>query len=174
MTGWDTVSNYEELFASDGTAAGTICPTPPSMGDSPFYPWEAWVPFNNALYYKAAYGYFADYQLCRYTETKPSGIVTNNESPKAFVLYQNYPNPFNPATLINYSLPKESLINISIYNCIGELVKNFDNKIESAGNHNLSFDGSRLSSGVYFYTLRATSVDGNQNFTNTKKMILLK
>src|ERR1035437_3782394 len=115
MTGWDTVSNYEELFASDGTAAGTVCPTPPSMGDSPFYPWEAWVPFNNALYFKAAYGYFADYQLCRYTETKPSGIVTNNESPKAFVLYQNHPNPFNPTTTINYSLAKGGNVKITVY-----------------------------------------------------------
>ena len=174
MTGNDTVTHNEELFASDGTATGTVCPTPPALGDAVFYPWEAWVPFNNALYYKAAYGYFGDYQLCRYTETKPSGIVTGKESPETFVLFQNYPNPFNPATLINYSLPKESRVNISIYNCIGEVVKNFDNKIESAGNHDLSFEGSRLSSGVYFYSLHATSVDGRQNFTSTKKMILLK
>jgi hypothetical protein len=175
MTGLDTVSNDEQLFATDGTAAGMVCPTPPdTWSDYPFYPWQAWVPFNNALYYRGAYSYFDDYQLCRYTETKPAGIVTDKEFPEAFVLFQNYPNPFNPATLINYSLPKESLVNISIYNCIGELVKNFDNKIESAGNHNHSFDGSRLSSGVYFYTLRATSVDGKQNFISTKKMILLK
>ena len=169
MTGWDTVSNWEELFASDGTAAGTVCPTPPAMGDSPFYPsWEAWVPFNNALYFKAAYGYFADYQLCRYTETKPSGIMANNESPKAFVLFQNYPNPFNPTTTINYSLAKEGNVKLTVYNSIGSKVATIVNENKPAGNYTVQFNGSNLASGIYFYRIQAGS------FIETKKMILLK
>jgi ELWxxDGT repeat protein len=168
MTGWDTVSNYLELFASDGTAAGTVCPTPPSMGDSPFYPWEAWVPFNNALYFKAAYGYFADYQLCRYTETKPSGIVTNNESPKVFVLYQNYPNPFNPTTTINYSLAKDGHVKLTVYNAIGSKAATIVNEYKPAGNYSVQFNGSNLASGIYLYRLESG------NYSTAKKFILLK
>ena len=168
MTGWDTVSNFTELFASDGTAAGTVCPTPPSMGDSPFYPWEAWVPFNNALYFKAAYGYFADYQLCRYTETKPSGIVTNNESPKALLLYQNYPNPFNPTTTINYSIVKEGMVSIVVYNAIGSKVATIVNEYKPAGSYTVQFNGNNLASGIYLYRLESA------NYSTAKKFILLK
>jgi len=168
LTGWDTVSNYVELFASDGTAAGTVCPTPPDKGDSPFYLWEAWVPFNNALYFKAAYGYFADYQLCRYTETKPSGIVTNNESPKAFVLYQNYPNPFNPTTAINYSLAKDGNVKLTVYDAIGCKVATIINENKAAGSYSVQFNGSNLASGIYLYRLESG------NYSAVKKFILLK
>jgi ELWxxDGT repeat protein len=115
MTAGDTLSGNVELFASDGTAAGTICPTPPSNGQDAFYPWEAWVPFNNCLYYKAAYGYFADYQLCRYSET-PFGIAQQTYR-ELFV----YPNPTQG--LINIVFPdRDSNSDIEIYNNTGSLV----------------------------------------------------
>jgi len=115
MTGGDTISGQEELFASDGTAAGTVCPTPPALGEYPFYPWEAWVPFNNALYFKAAYAYFADYQLCRYTEG-PSGI--EQKTAENLSVYPNLTNG-----LFNVILPKPTGdARLEVYNSIGLLV----------------------------------------------------
>ena len=169
MTGGDTVSNEEELFATDGTAAGMVCPTPPdTWGQYPFYPWEAWVPFNNALYYKAAYAYFADYQLCRYTETKPTGIVTNKEIPGAFVLFQNYPNPFNPSTTISYSIAKAGEVKLNVYDIIGNKVASVVDENKPAGSYTVQFNAVALPSGIYFYRLES------QGYSDTKKFILLK
>jgi ELWxxDGT repeat protein len=116
MTGYDTISNEEQLFASDGTAAGTVCPTPPdTWGQYPFYPWESWVPFNNALYFRGAYAYFADYQLCRYTE-QPSGIE-QQEGKQVTV----YPNP-NDGSFQVVVPTTEHNSNIEIFNSLGVLI----------------------------------------------------
>ncbi|MFZ2323178.1 MAG: T9SS type A sorting domain-containing protein [Ignavibacteriaceae bacterium] len=92
----------------------------------------------------------------------------NNINPSKFVLYQNYPNPFNPSTKINFSVPEKSNVIINVYNALGEEVKEIVNKEFEAGIHNLEFNASDLTSGVYFYKLQAGS------FVQTKKMILLK
>ena len=88
--------------------------------------------------------------------------------PTGFALEQNYPNPFNPATHINYTIPKTSRVELKVYNVLGAEVANLVNKTQIAGNYNVSFDASKLSSGVYFYRLKA----GDQ--TLTKKMMLMK
>ena len=91
------------------------------------------------------------------------------EVPNTYTLSQNYPNPFNPSTTIEYSLPKESNVTISIYNSLGQLVKTLvNNEVKAPGNYRYSFDASKLSSGVYFYQLRTN------NFIKTNKMLLLK
>jgi ELWxxDGT repeat protein len=168
MTAGDTVSGNEELFATDGTAAGTVCPTPPALGQYAFQTWEAWVPFNNALYFRAAYGYFADLQLCRYTETKPTGIVNNKEIPGAFALFQNYPNPFNPSTTISYSIAKAGEVKLNVYDIIGNKVASVVNENKPAGSYSVQFNAAALPSGIYFYRLESES------YFNTKKFILLK
>ncbi|KAB2840280.1 MAG: T9SS type A sorting domain-containing protein, partial [Melioribacteraceae bacterium] len=89
-----------------------------------------------------------------------------NEIPKDFSLEQNYPNPFNPSTTIEYHLPKNSFVNISVYNMLGQKVATVVNKFQSQGNYQINFDASKLSSGVYMYKLNA---DG---FTQSKKMVL--
>ncbi|MCW8995710.1 MAG: T9SS type A sorting domain-containing protein, partial [Psychromonas sp.] len=86
-----------------------------------------------------------------------------------FRLEQNYPNPFNPSTTINFSVPNENtLVSLKIYNSLGQEVGTLINQIVPAGNHEVQFDASSLSSGVYFYTLNAG------NFVESKKMILMK
>jgi hypothetical protein len=85
-----------------------------------------------------------------------------------FSLSNNYPNPFNPITKITFTLPQNSLIKLSIFNVLGEQVKVVLNKNLSAGKHTFAFNGSGLSSGVYFYKLTAGE------FVSVKKMILLK
>ncbi len=88
--------------------------------------------------------------------------------PKEFALYQNYPNPFNPVTKIKYSIPVEGLVNIAIFNMLGEKVMQLVNTNTKAGNYEIDFNGSTFSSGVYFYKIESG------NFVNVKKMILMK
>jgi len=85
-----------------------------------------------------------------------------------FVLYQNYPNPFNPTTSIKYSLPEQQFVSLKIFDILGNEVATLVNENKSAGNYEVNFDASNLSSGVYFYHLRASG------FTETKKMLLMK
>jgi xylan 1,4-beta-xylosidase len=85
-----------------------------------------------------------------------------------FILQQNYPNPFNPSTQINYSVPKNGYVTIKVYNLLGEEVKTLFEGFEAQGNYTVTFDASGLSSGLYLYRMVA------DNFTDTKKMILLR
>ena len=97
----------------------------------------------------------------------------NNEIPKEFMLYQNYPNPFNPVTTIKFDLPEASIVKLVVYNMLGEQVTTFANNDRyQAGVHSITVDMSRFPSGAYFYTLSA--IGGAGNFTDTKKMILIK
>jgi len=94
--------------------------------------------------------------------------------PTEYILYQNYPNPFNVTTIINYSLPYDSKVIINIYNALGQDVKMLKDEIISAGNYEVQFNAASLTSGVYFYRLRAESLDGKHKFSSIKKMIFLK
>ncbi|MBK7380942.1 MAG: T9SS type A sorting domain-containing protein [Ignavibacteriales bacterium] len=89
-------------------------------------------------------------------------------SPLEFSLEQNYPNPFNPTTLITFGLQEKSIVNLKVFNLIGEEVALLLNEEKAAGVHTLTFNSESLPSGVYFYKLQAGS------FTQTKKMILLR
>ena len=91
-----------------------------------------------------------------------------NLVPSNFTLYQNYPNPFNPATTISYSIPTEGKVIIKVFNLLGREVAELVNEEKGAGSYQVSFNASSLSSGVYFYRIRAG------DFVQTKKMILLK
>lgn len=88
--------------------------------------------------------------------------------PTEFSLYQNYPNPFNPVTRIRYQLPQESKVVIKIYNIIGAEVLELLNVKKEAGIYEVEFKAQNLPSGTYIYRIIA------DNFTQTKKMILLK
>ncbi len=100
--------------------------------------------------------------------------TVNGQIPDEFSLEQNYPNPFNPVTTIYYSLPKTSDVTIAVFNMLGQKVKTLiDAKDQKAGVYNVVWNGkdqfeNQVSSGIYFYCIRA------DNFTRTKKMILLR
>ena len=85
-----------------------------------------------------------------------------------FQLSQNYPNPFNPSTSIRYSIPEKSKVTLKIYDITGRELLTLLNGEVNAGNYEINFNVSKLSSGVYFYTLRSNT------FVSTKKMLLLK
>lgn len=100
-----------------------------------------------------------------------SYIVVSNEvtgKPNQFTLSQNYPNPFNPSTNISFELPQSSVVQLKVYNLLGQEVANLMDGRMNSGNHSVNFDASQLSSGVYIYRL----VAGNQSIT--KKMMLIK
>ncbi|MDP2207230.1 MAG: T9SS type A sorting domain-containing protein [Bacteroidota bacterium] len=88
--------------------------------------------------------------------------------PTQYQLSNNYPNPFNPKTVIEYSIPREEFVTLKIYNLIGQEVATLKNEIQKAGSYRVNFDGSKLSSGIYFYRLQTSS------FTQIKKMALVK
>ena len=93
--------------------------------------------------------------------------------PKEFSLSQNYPNPFNPQTVIEYALPKESQVSITVYNILGQRVKVLKDEFEKEGYKRVVWDGrddsgEEVASGVYFYRIVA------KDFVKTKKMMMVK
>ncbi len=108
------------------------------------------------------------------TKILKADLITGISSPEdagtvhTFNLEQNYPNPFNPSTMISFALPHDSHVRLTVYNALGQIVRVLVDQYENAGNYRLTFDGSGLSSGLYFYRLDAGS------YSQTKKMMLLK
>jgi hypothetical protein len=88
--------------------------------------------------------------------------------PSVYLLDQNYPNPFNPVTTIGYSVPEFSHVNLTVYDLLGEPVTTLVDDDKLPGNYSISFNASSLSSGVYYYRLKAG------NYTNTKKFTLVR
>ena len=105
-------------------------------------------------------------------EQAPSGDYTGIKDlggiPLRFELSQNYPNPFNPSTLIKFTIPKEAVVSLKVYDAIGQEVVTLVNRKMKAGNYQYTFNAGALSSSVYFYTLTAG------DYVATKKMILLR
>jgi hypothetical protein len=104
-------------------------------------------------------------------ELNPLDITSVNESGEiinSYKLFQNYPNPFNPVTVINYQIHDPGFVSLKVYNIIGQEVVTLVNEVKNTGSYQVSFDGTKLNSGIYFYTLTA----GNK--TITKKMALIK
>lgn len=118
-------------------------------------------------------GEFKIYTTMKLPTPEP-GIATSifekdeNELPVDFNLDQNFPNPFNPSTKISFSIPQSGMVNLAVYNSVGELVKVLVNEQMSQGKYNVDFDGAGLSSGIYFYRLVS------EGTVLSKKMILLK
>jgi len=88
--------------------------------------------------------------------------------PLAYELYQNYPNPFNPITSITYQLKEEGLVQLKVYNSLGQEVATLVNEKQNAGSYVVKFDASKLPSGIYIYSIRVN------DFVHTRKMTLLK
>ena len=98
----------------------------------------------------------------------PAGIDDHYGIPQSSKLYQNYPNPFNPVTKIDFDLAEEADVSLAVYDVTGRKVADLAKGKMQAGSHSADFDGSRLTSGVYYYTLRV----GKD--AQTKKMIMIK
>lgn len=88
--------------------------------------------------------------------------------PESFELSQNYPNPFNPTTTISFALPKSSQVSLTVFNILGQEVARLVDGTMPAGTHQVNFDASNVSSGIYFYRIQT------DEFSEQKKMVLLK
>jgi hypothetical protein len=93
--------------------------------------------------------------------------------PKDYSLDQNYPNPFNPSTSIRFTIPVNASVSLILYNALGQEIYKILNADLEAGAHEVVFNASNLSSGVYFYMLKAIGFNG-KNFTSTTRMVLMK
>lgn len=110
-----------------------------------------------------------DSMMVRNMNGAPVAIQNNNNgTPVKFDLKQNYPNPFNPSTSISFDLPKSEFVNLTVYNSVGQEVAVLVNETKSAGTHELTFDASRLPSGIYLYRIQAGE------YTKSMKMSLIK
>ena len=97
-----------------------------------------------------------------------TSIVEKTDHPISFSIGQNFPNPFNPTTRIEYTIPHASLVSLKVYDILGRNVSQLVNEVQQSGRYEVLFDGSGLSSGIYFY-----SIDAN-NFHQIRKMVLMK
>jgi hypothetical protein len=119
-------------------------------------------------------GWFVD-DIGIFIYTIPTDISADADQVYTFSLGQNYPNPFNPATKIKYTIPSSTLsgnegflTTLKVYDVLGNEVAVLVNGEQIAGNYEVDFDASKLSSGIYFYKLVSDS------FVETKKMLLMK
>jgi hypothetical protein len=132
------------------------------------------IPFLSKLSYRRG---ILDYTNSNYKleprKASDFGVITSvflesNVVPKGFELSQNYPNPFNPTTTIQYAVPSQNKVTLKIYNILGQVVESLVDMQQGAGSYVVQFNASRLSTGVYFYELRAG------DYRDIKKMVLLK
>ena len=160
--------NLIELYLSSNQLSGEI---PESICN--IYP--------NLLYFQITHN-----QLCTpypeciedyvgYQDTTNCGQVSITEQilPNTYELYNPYPNPFNPVTTLRYDLPEDALVNITIYDMMGRVVKTLINDQQTAGYRSIKWNatnnaGSPVSAGIYLYIIQAG------DFRQTKKMVLLK
>ncbi|HEX2960940.1 MAG TPA: T9SS type A sorting domain-containing protein, partial [Ignavibacteriales bacterium] len=94
--------------------------------------------------------------------------------PLEFDLFQNYPNPFNPSTKINYAIPFESSVKLTVYNSLGKVIRELVNGVQHQGVYEVRFEAGELPSGLYFYAIDARSPYNGQEFKSVKKMLLVK
>ena len=109
---------------------------------------------------------FAD--TCLLNCTGPLTGIQNNSVPLQYMLHQNYPNPFNPQTTILFEIPKAEKVSIVVTDLLGREVTELSNEYRNAGSHQVVFDGTNVSSGVYFYKITAGE------YIDSKKMVLIK
>lgn len=121
--------------------------------------------------YSLAIGYRVGDNGCIQCDDIPSDNLISGEKVNSVGLdfnITNFPNPFNPITKIVYSIPQSEKVKITVYNSLGQVIKELVNEFKHAGNYLVEFNGSNISSGIYFYKIEAGS------YTKINRMILLK
>jgi hypothetical protein len=179
----DGIYNYGESFGTD-SSGGNHTRITWSDGRTQFYSGPTAVAVSKGDKFTSITGILsythANYKICPRDDNDivgyiPTGVSSDNYViPAQYKLYQNFPNPFNPSTIIKYSLPVESNVIIKIYNALGQCIREVNAGIKQPGYNELNFKSSGLASGIYFYSMKAVSIDGKNNFSAFKKMIVLK
>lgn len=170
INGFTTEEKWQSLssgIANDSVGPGGNCFT---IAEGPFT-----IQPNQSIYVGFAIlkgNNLADLQnLANVARTKYNSVGVKQISeilPKKYELMQNYPNPFNPETKVNFSIPENSFVNITVYDVLGREIMTLVNEKLNAGYYEYNFNGSALSSGLYFYRMTTNK------FTDIKRMILVK
>jgi YD repeat-containing protein len=140
-----------------------------------YYSWvnDTWVPTDHNVSETDGAGntyFFSECYNARLVYKSPFTGLPDGRADilTTYSLSQNYPNPFNPSTTIRYVLPNRSHVMLTVFNTLGQQVALLENDEQEAGYHEIKFDGSGFSSGVYFYRLRAGT------YVETKKLLLVR
>jgi len=132
--------------------------------------------FNTEYFYRVSAnvnGLWTDYSNVVSVTLEYVNIAGANDIPTVYKVHQNHPNPFNPVTTLRYDLPEDGMVNITVYDMMGRVIKNLVNVHQNAGYKSIQWNatnnaGQPVSAGLYLYTIQASG------FMQTKKMILLK
>ena len=160
---WTNVLGNHNVLADDGSfTSGPVAPAP----------WEYTHTFttagNNPYYCEPHGGPGGSGMAGVIIVQNPSDVNDDGVIAGEFELEQNYPNPFNPSTRISYTIPSASLVNLKVYDAIGNEITTLVNEEKQSGIYSVDFDATDLTGGIYFYQIISGS------FVKTKKMILLK
>jgi len=177
-TGWQYIDMQAPYFTYNGTSnlLVEVC------YDNSAY--TQYSPVNSSAVAGMTWGYYTDnstgctmtggaaqanrpntcFTMIPATGTGNLGLTT----PTKYSLNQNYPNPFNPVTRINFAIPKQGLVNLKVYDVLGREVITLVNEVKAPGTYSVDFNGTELSSGVYFYKLESNG------FSDIKRMMLIK
>jgi hypothetical protein len=125
-------------------------------------------PNTDTLYTATSYSI---YEVTSSSVTEIKNVVSVDDEityPGEYLLSQNYPNPFNPTTKIKYQIPNSGFVTLKVYDLLGREVATLVNEEKPVGSYEIKFNGSHLSSGIYFYKLQAG------DYTEVKKMTLMR
>ena len=131
--------------------------------------------FDTEYFYRVSYyaNGQSDYSEVLSVTLEAVNVDGGEQLPAVYALHQNYPNPFNPVTNLSYDLPEDAMVNITVFDMMGKVVRTLVNDQQSAGYKTLQWNaanhsGQPVSAGLYIYIIKAG------NFSQTRKMILLK
>ncbi len=172
-------ANYGEILVADGSGVGTRVELQDGLNDYHNF-WDISLENEPVRVIEGAtfdeligvlFYSFGNYKLIPRNNDDFVGYTDLDdiaELPRTFSLSQNYPNPFNPTTVIQYSIPEVTNVKLKVYDMLGREIQTLINREQNAGQYNVEFNATNLSSGVYFYRIEAGS------FVDSKKLLLLK
>jgi len=167
--------NYYRLFRS--TDEGFVPSEANAIGTTTSLEFVDDPATNLNYFYKVVAVDFSGNQGALSTELNVNLTSIRNDGgvPQEFALSQNYPNPFNPTTQIDFAIKNNAHVTLTVYNSIGQEVRTLMDQELTTGVYSVSFDGTGLSSGVYFYRIQATGSNGEgMQFNAMHKMLLMK
>jgi hypothetical protein len=165
------VLTIDRTAVSGGTEMETMC----YYADKNFFSLDVLEGFSYSVRIQTVdlYGNKSDYSeetvfTVENTRIVEKRTMTGDDVPSSFALYPNYPNPFNPVTTIQFDLPRDSQVQLTVYSVTGQKVAELANDRLSAGSHSIVWDAAGMASGTYIYRITA------DNFNQTRKMLLVK
>ncbi len=167
-----TISNGNQYHDSGSVVTVSISPLQVQFNNKTYY-FNRWVGGGQGSYngtnptFQVTMNNFIN-QIAIFDTINISVKHLGSEIPNKYELMQNYPNPFNPVTKIKFALPKSGIVTIKVFDLLGRLVEVVVNNYLEAGYYETDFDGSALSSGIYFYRLET------EEYSEIKSMVLLK